>query len=69
MISRPEPCTLVAASDLLSSVQAFIEAASMAASTLRPEAANALQQVLDVADTRLTQAIEIVEVIRKGKAP
>ncbi|MEJ5081076.1 hypothetical protein [Ochrobactrum sp. MYb379] len=67
MTSRPEPCTLVAASDLLSSVQSLVEAAFMAAGTLgKREEANALQQVLDIADTRLTNAIEILEVIRKG---
>lgn len=47
MTSRPEPCTLLAASDLLSSVQALVEAAFMAAGSLgKREEASALQQVL-----------------------
>lgn len=37
MTSRPEPCTLLAASDLLSSVQALVEAAFMAAGSLGNE--------------------------------
>lgn len=69
MTSRPEPCTLLAASDLLSSAQALVEAAFMAAGSLgKQEEANALQQVLDIAGTRLAHAIEIVEAIRKGGA-
>lgn len=55
MTSRPEPCTLLAASDLLSSVQALVEAAFMAAGSLgKREEASALQQVLDIADARLS---------------
>ncbi|WP_417878505.1 hypothetical protein [Vibrio sp.] len=69
MTSRPEPCNLVDASDLLSSVQALIDAAFMAAGSLgKQNEANAIQQVLDIADTHLTHAIEIVEAIRKGGA-
>ncbi|MCL7999920.1 hypothetical protein M8994_16920 [Brucella sp. 21LCYQ03] len=67
MTSRPEPCTLLAASDLLSSAQSLVDAAFMAAGSLgKREEASALQQVLDIADTRLTNAIEIAEAIRKG---
>ncbi|MCL8000211.1 hypothetical protein M8994_18430 [Brucella sp. 21LCYQ03] len=69
MTSRPEPRTLVAALDLLNGAQGLVLAAFMAAETLgKREEANALQQVLDIADERLTDAIAILDAIHKGRA-
>ncbi len=67
MNSRPEPCTLLATADLLTSAKSLLNALFMAAGSLGDrDEADAFQQVIDVASNRLSDALTIVETIRNG---
>lgn len=67
MSCQPDQKTLIAATDTLTSARSLLNAAFMAAGSLGiREEADAIQQVLDVAEARINDAIAIIDCVRKG---
>lgn len=63
MTARPEPCKLLAATDLMTSSAHLMEAVFMAASSLDTDEAGAIQNVCEEAKRRIQDAICIVKAI------
>lgn len=64
MTSRPEPCTLLAATDLLSTTSHLVEAIYMAAGDLNADECEAIRSVCNIVQPNLSKVQSIVDALR-----